>query len=99
MSLSEDEKFRLGEIEAHARATDPRFVRRLSITDLRRRQRRLIVTLWCLLFLGICMTTNGLTAAKGLISLGTLAALFGGALTAWSIVMVVRFKAWRTQPR
>ncbi|HEY5882177.1 MAG TPA: DUF3040 domain-containing protein [Nakamurella sp.] len=98
MSLSEDEKFRLGEIEAHVRATDPRFVRRLSIADLRRRQRRFIVTLWCLLFLGISMFANGLTAAKGLISLGMLTAVFGGALTAWSIVMVVRFKAWRTQP-
>ena len=95
MSLSEDEKGRLGEIEAHVRATDPGFARRLDLADLHRRHRRTIVTLWCLLFVGVAMLANGLTAAQGLISLGMLAAVFGGALTAWSTVMVVRYKAWR----
>ena len=99
MSLSEDEKNRLGEIEAHVRATDPGFVRRLSVAEVHRRHRRTIVTLWCLLFLGISLLTNGLTAAAGLISLGSLAAVFGGGLTVWSTVMVVRYKAWRSGPR
>jgi hypothetical protein len=96
VSLSEDEKSRLGEIEAHTRATDPGFVRRLSLADVHRRHRRMIVTLWCLLFLGTSLLANGLTAADGLISLGMVAAAFGGALTIWSGVMVVRHRAWRS---
>lgn len=98
VSLSEDEKSRLGEIEAHVRATDPAFVRRLDLGLAHRRQGRSIITLWCLLFLGLSMLANGLTAAQGLISLGMLAALVGGGLTIWSTVMVVRCRAWRSRP-
>ncbi len=95
MSLSEDERSRLGEIEAHTRATDPGFARRLNLADAHRRHQRMIVTVWCLLFLGLSMLANGLTAAEGLISLGNVVALFGGVLTAWSGVMVIRHRAWR----
>ncbi len=95
MSLSEDERSRLGEIEAHTKATDPAFARRLNLADARRRHRRSIVTLWCLLFVGVSLLANGTTAANGVISLGTVAALFGGALTIWSVVMIVRHRAWR----
>lgn len=95
MSLSEDERSRLGEIEAHARATDPAFVRRLDLANAHHRHRRMIITLWCLLFVGVSMLANGLTSAQGLISLGNVVALFGGALTVWSTVMVIRHRAWR----
>ncbi len=98
MSLSEDEKSRLGEIEAHVRATDPGFVRRLDLTLAHRRQGRTIVILWCLLFLGVSMLANGLTAAQGVISLGMLVAIIGGGLTSWSTVMVIRCRAWRSRP-
>lgn len=99
MSLSEDEQSRLGEIEAHARATDPGFARRLNLADARRRHRHLIVILWCLLFVGSSMLANGLTAANGLISMGNVVAVFGGGLMIWSTVMVIRHRAWRRQPR
>lgn len=97
MPLSDDEKRRLGEIEAHVRACDPAFVRRLtrsSRADFERRHRRFIVTIWCLLFVGIATFANGISAAKGMISIGVLAAIAGAVLTAWSGRMVVRHKAW-----
>src|SRR5690349_13545607 len=98
VSLSEDEKSRLGEIEAHVRATDPGFVRRLDLALAHRRQGRTIVILWCLLFLGVSMLANGLTAAQGVISLGMLVAIIGSGLTIWSTVMVIRCRAWRSRP-
>ena len=94
MSLSEDEKGRLSEIEAHARATDPGFVRRLNLASVRRRHGRLMVTMWCLCFIGFAMLTTGASAAAGIISIGVLVAICGGALFAWSGVMLVRYRGW-----
>jgi hypothetical protein len=95
VSLSEDEQSRLSEIEAHARATDPGFVGRLSLIDARRRLRRLIMTLWWVLFLGFLMLTIGLSAAAGVISIGVLVAMSGCGLMAWTGVLLVQHRAWR----
>jgi|SRR6478609_1036553 hypothetical protein len=117
MPLSEDEKSRLDEIEAHVRATDPDFVQRLrtagqerhahpepvvapvrAIDPTRQYNRRLIL-LSCLLFVSVSLFSNGLSAAHGLISLGTLVAIAGGFLTGWTTLLLVRFRrAHRTRP-
>ncbi len=94
MSLSEDEKGRLSEIEAHARATDPGFARRLDLSHLRRRRGRLMVTLWCLCFVGFTMLTSGASAAAGIISIGVLVSVSGAVLLAWSGVLLVRYRGW-----
>ena len=117
MPLSEDEKSRLDEIEAHIRATDPHFVQRLrtagsvrhpsaeplldpprAVDPVRQYNRRLIL-LSCLLFVSVSLFSNGLSAAKGLISLGTVVAIFGGALTGWAALLLIRFRrAYPTRP-
>ena len=117
MPLSEDEKSRLDEIEAHVRATDPAFVRRLRqadpdrqahpsrlpaparVVDPARQYNRRLLLLSCLLFVSVSLLSNGLSAAHGLISLGTVVAVAGGILTGWTTVLLVRFRrAYRTRP-
>lgn len=64
-----------------------------------RRQNRLLTLLCCLLFVGISLLSNGVTAAQGLISLGALVATAGAVLTGWSAVQLVRFdRARRARP-
>ena len=117
MPLSEDEKSRLDEIEAHARATDPDFVRRLGsagpvghtgpTTDTTARRtvdpqqvyNRRLILLSCLLFASISLFANGLSAAQGVISIGTVVAIVGGVLSGWVTLLLVRFhRAHRTGP-
>lgn len=117
MPLSEDEKSRLDEIEAHVRATDPDFVRRLHsagpgghtgpapvtvpprVMDPQQQYDRRLILLACLLFGSVSLFANGLSAAHGLISLGTVVALIGGVLSGWVTVLLVRFRrAHRPRP-
>ena len=129
MPLSEDEKSRLDEIEAHVRATDPDFVQRLRtgaafrhpsmaplvepahvvepprdvapapVDDPERRYHRRLILLSCLLFVSVSLLSNGLSAAHGLISLGTMVAIVGGVLTGWTTLLLVRFRqGYRARP-
>lgn len=118
MPLSEDEKSRLDEIEAHVRATDPDFVQRLRsvdherpahpargtarpprVVDPQRQYSRRLILLSCLLFVSVSLFSNGLSAAHGLISLGSVVAIIGGVLTGWTTLLLVRFRrAYRTRP-
>lgn len=117
MPLSEDEKSRLDEIEAHVRATDPDFVRRLRsagqeraahpdpvampacAVDPARQYNRRLILLSCLLFVSVSLFSNGVSAAHGLISLGSVVAIIGGVLTGWTTLLLVRFRrAYRTRP-
>ena len=116
MPLSEDEKSRLDEIEAHIRATDPDFVQRLRsagparrahpesvaptrIADPQRHYNRRLIQFSLLLFVAVSLFSNGLSAAQGLISLGTVVAIIGAVPTGWTTLLLVRFRrAYRTRP-
>ena len=82
--LSDEEQGRLQQIESVTAATDPRFARQLDLTDAIRRRHRLYRGCWWLLALGTWMILSGLDEARGLISLGTVAAGAGSALAVWS---------------
>lgn len=67
--------------------------------DPARRYSRQLIMLSCLLFVSISLLSNGWTAAQGLISLGSLVALAGAALTGWTTVRLIRLRrAYRTGP-
>ncbi|WP_420122120.1 DUF3040 domain-containing protein [Nakamurella sp.] len=60
---------------------------------------RRLITLSCLLFVGVSLLSNGWTAAQGLISLGALVAVSGAGLTSWTAVQLLRLRrAYRTRP-
>lgn len=64
----------------------------------RQLNRRLIMLSW-VLFVGISLLSNGWTAAQGLISLGSLVAATGAALTGWTAVQLMRLhRAYRARP-
>lgn len=69
-----------------------------AVDPVRQYNRRLIL-LSGLLFVSVSLFSNGLSAAHGLISLGTLVAIAGGVLTGWTTLLLVRFRrAHRTRP-
>ena len=82
--LSDEEQGRLREIQTRTAAADPQFARRLDLAAAIRRRRRLYRGCWWLLALGVWMMLSGLDEARGLISLGTVAAGAGSALVVWS---------------
>lgn len=84
MALSDGERRRLADIEAHTRATDPEFVNRLDVADAWRRRRKLRRLCWWLLALGAWMMLMGLSSAAGVISIGSLLAWCGCVLMVWS---------------
>jgi hypothetical protein len=94
--LSEDEKSRLDEIEAYVGATDPAFAQRLraahrpQAVDPERAYQRSLILLNSLLFISASVFANGLSAARGPISLGMVAALVGAVFTGWTALLLVR---------
>jgi hypothetical protein len=94
VSLSDDERDRLLEIETLTAAQDPGFVARL---DLDATVRRLLLRplCWCLVTLGALLMIGGAGAAQGLISIGTVVAAAGAALMIWAAVTVRRLRVVR----
>lgn len=84
MSLSDDERDRLLEIEALTAAADPQFARRLDLDAAVGRRRRARWVCWVLLIAGAFTMVAGVGAARGAISLGTVLTVIGGALMIWS---------------
>lgn len=67
--------------------------------DRERNLSRQLIMLSCLLFVGVSLVSNGLTAAQGLISLGSVVAFAGVALTGWTTVALIRLRrAFRSRP-
>jgi hypothetical protein len=95
VSLSDDERDRLLEIETLTAAQDPGFVARLDLDATVRRRRLLRPLCWCLLALGGLLVIGGAGAAQGLISIGTVAAAGGGTLMIWAAVTVRRLRVVR----
>lgn len=89
MALSDDEQYRLREIEALTAASDPAFASRLDLPAAVRRRRRMLLACWCVLAFGAVMMMAGAGAARGLISIGTVVAALGWTLMMWSV-----FAAW-----
>ncbi len=96
MSLSDDERDRLREIETLTAAADPQFAHRLDLAAAGRRRRRARVTCRALLTLGAWLMLTGLGAARGWISLGTVVFAFGLALVVWSAVTANDLRTRRT---
>ena len=86
MSLSDEERARLREIEALTAAADPRFAAQLDLDRAARRRRQLRAVCWWLLAVGAGLALVGAAAAQGVISLGTMLALVGCGLILWSAV-------------
>ena len=84
MALSDWDRSRLREIEEHTRATDPDFVTRLDLAVVLRHRRQLRRMCWWLQALGAWVTLMGLSAARGVYSIGALAATGGCVLMVWS---------------
>lgn len=93
MALSDWDQSRLREIEEHTRATDPDFVTRLDLAGVLRRRRQLRRICWWLQALGAWMTLMGLSAAHGVISIGSLVAGGGCALIVWSALTARSLRA------
>ena len=83
----------------HPAGPDPAGPARVPAADgARQLNRRLIMLSW-VLFVGISLLSNGWTAAQGLISLGSLIAASGAALTGWTAVQLMRLhRAHRARP-
>lgn len=86
MSLSDDERNRLREIETLTLAEDPRFADYLDLDRATRRRRRLRWVCWWLLGVGTGLALVGGATAEGLISMGTMLAALGLALMMWAAV-------------
>ena len=83
----------------HPAGSGPAGPARVPAADgARQLNRRLIMLSW-VLFVGIALLSNGWTAAQGLISLGSLVAASGAALTGWTAVQLMRLhRAYRARP-
>lgn len=88
MSLSDDERDRLQEIETLTATEDPRFVAQLDLDAVIRRRRQLRRVCWSLLALGAVLMISGAGAVRGLISIVTVIAGAGAALILWSALTV-----------
>jgi hypothetical protein len=86
VSLSDEERGRLREIEALTVATDPQFAHRLDLVAAGRRRRRARVICWVLLTLGAWLMLTGVGAARSWISVGSVVCVAGFALVIWSAV-------------
>lgn len=62
------------------------------VVDPQRQYHRRLILLSCLLFVSVSLFSNGLSAAHGLISLGAVVAVIGGALTGWTTLLLVRLR-------
>lgn len=95
MSLSDDERDRLLEIETLTAVADPQFARRLDLAAAVRHRRQARRACWTLLVVGAWMMLTGAGAARGWISLGTVLAVTGGALVVWSAVTAYSLRSRR----
>jgi hypothetical protein len=69
------------------------------VVDPQRQYNRRLIQLSCLLFVSVSLFANGLSAARGLISLGSVVAIIGGVLTGWAALVLIRFhRASRPRP-
>ncbi|MEP6562178.1 MAG: DUF3040 domain-containing protein [Nakamurella sp.] len=83
MALSDDEQDRLDELAGFTESADPGFAERLGWVAAERWKQRQSAFAWFASLLGVFATLAGLSAARGLISIGTIIACYGFVLIVW----------------
>jgi steroid 5-alpha reductase family enzyme len=89
MALSDDEQDRLDQLEMFTQAADPSFAANIGTAAVARWEQRQAVFALSASLLGILAMLAGVSAARGLISIGTVVALYGFLLTGWGARMAV----------
>lgn len=85
MSLTDDEQYRLEQIESYLRSADPDLSRRLDPSFDPARDRRSLVRSVALLLLGTVIVIAGAAGVTALFSYGTLVVVLGLALMTWAL--------------
>ena len=92
MSLSENELRTLQSIETGCLGDDPGFAERMDLAGALDRQRRALTTAGWAFWIGLLMLAFGAASARGLLSIGTMTALCGGAVLVAGTVSWLRHR-------
>jgi hypothetical protein len=90
MALSDDEQSRLDELGVFTQAADPSFAARLGTATVERWERRQVALAWSASLLGILAMLSGFSAARGLISIGSIIVLYGFLVAVWGAAATVQ---------
>ena len=93
MTLSEDERRTLAEIETGCRDDDPGFAARLDLAAERTRRARVTLLARSAIWLGMLVFVLGAGAARGLVSGGVIIACYGAGMIVTGIVAWVHHHA------